>query len=121
MPYGAGDPSTPDRIGQRGIGAHHRGHGAQDILIVLEINKPVFQHTEAVVDQQGRGSKESQVPGPAKPLIALGAVGWNGKEVASYSPSDVLVELIQERLRAGEAAGALHVGVADYRLDGGQV
>src|SRR5581483_5813119 len=51
----------------------------------------------------------------AQPLVALRAVGRHVEKVAAHAPDHVLMEALQQRVRALEPTAPLEVGVADDR------
>lgn len=48
---------------------------------------------------------------PAESLVSLGTICRNGEEVSTHRPDDVLVELVQKRVRAAEEPSLFHVAV----------
>ena len=80
-----------------------RGHVAQPLR-----EEAGHVHVEARGAREGLG-----IPGPAQPLVPLRAVGGHVEEVALLSPEDVVLELVQQRVRRGELPGHRHVGVDD--------
>ena len=74
-----------------------------------------------VVQERRRRGEHLDVAGPPEPFVALRAVGGHVEEVAPQTPDHVLVQPVDERVRAGEPAGPLHVGVDHLGGDGGGV
>ena len=96
---------------------HHVGDAALLVLVGRDVGQPLGEepghvHVEARGVGEGLG-----VPGPPQPLVALRAVGRHVEEVALLPPLDVVLELVQQRVRGGELPGHRHVGVDD---DAGQ-
>ena len=81
--------------------------------------------------QEARKSRQSyrktpwgehlDVAGPAEPLVALRAVGGYVEEVAPHAPRPRSRAAGRPGVRAGEPAGALHVGVDHLGADRGRV
>ena len=93
-----------------------RHDAAARLLLEREVAQPRVEEAAHVVEE-ARGRREHlDVAGPAQPLVALRAVGREVEEVAAHAPHDVLVQLVDERVRGVEPAGALHVAV---QHDGG--
>ena len=82
-------------------------------LVGGEVAQPVREEAGDVEVERGRAREHLRVARPAEPLVALRAVGRHADEVALLPPHDVVVELVEHRVGAGEGAGARHVGVHD--------
>ena len=64
------------------------------------------------VEVEGGGPAEGLgVAGPAQALVALGAVGGDVQEVALLPPADVVLELIDQLVRALEGTGIFKIAV----------
>ncbi len=87
------------------------------VLLGGEVVEPVAQEALRVVEVGGRRGEHGEVAGPAQPLVALRAVGGHVDEVAAHPPDDVAVQLVHQRVRAGERAGAAQVGPDDDGRD----
>jgi hypothetical protein len=61
--------------------------------------------------------KNLGIAGPAQPFVSLWAVGGDVEEVVFLSPHDVVVQLIEQRVRAGKLAGRWHVRMQHDRHD----
>ena len=72
------------------------------------VKKPATSMLKAAVRRE-----DLRVARPAQPLVALRAVGRHVEEVALLPPEDVVLELVDERLRGLELARLRHVGVDD--------
>ena len=95
---------------EEGVGDHHR-NGAIAPLLEPEVPEPTGEKGGAVhVETRGR-REDLNVAGPAEALVALGAVGGEFQEVAVLAPDDVVLELVDELVRAFEVAGRSHVGM----------
>ena len=96
-------------------------HGAVVTLLATQVCEPPFEQPAHVVQVAGGRAEREQVTGPTESLVALGTVRGQVDEVAAHRPHDVVVEALQQLVRALEGAGALHVGVDDDRLEGRRV
>ena len=76
------------------------------------VKKPATSMLNAAVRRE-----HLRVAHPPEPLVALRAVGRHVDEVALLPPDDVVLELVDQRLRRLERAGRRHVRVHD---DAGQ-
>src|SRR5439155_8053048 len=65
-----------------------------------------------------RPNIDLRIAGPAKALVALGAVGGQIDEIGALSPNDVFEKAIYHRIRAFEIAGQRRVRMHDDAGDG---
>jgi len=97
------------RVGVQDVG-NHPGQAAADVLVGGNVTEPLREETRYIeVVCRGRG-EHLRVARPAEPLVALRAVGRDVEEVAPLPPHDVVLELVQERVRGLERARLLEVG-----------
>ena len=109
-PAGGGERRRQDR-------GYDERYVAVRFLLGGQILEPGVQQRGGVVEQGSGGGEHLDVAGPAEPLVALRAVGGHVQEVAAHAPHDILVELVDTRIRALEPAGAHHVGVQHHGGD----
>ena len=83
-------------------------------MIGYQIGQQGGQETSGVIEKSCGWSKDLYISGPAKSLGALWAVAGNIQEVITHAPNDVLVEAVEERIRACEPADALQVRMTNH-------
>ena len=117
MPASAqpGAPSSgPRRLGETSVKAFVRGLGVVDVEHELA-------GEAGDVEVVGAGAPEDAgVAHPAEALVALGAVGGDGEEVAALAPDAELAHLVEEFAGALEADGGRGgEAVVDEAFDAG--
>ncbi len=100
------------------IGHEERHHAVGFRLFRSQIGQPRFKETRNVVEKATRRGKDLDVAGPAQALVALGAVGRDVEKVPAHAPNNILVETVDEGIRAFEPANALHVRMTDHGAQG---
>ena len=104
---------------------HHLRHDAVDRavgqLLGCHISQPLLEEfLHIVVDGSGL-AEHLGVTGPTQPLVSLGAIGGDIQVVALLTPNDVVVQLIDLLVAAGEITGALHFRMHHHRPEGVQI
>ena len=85
-------------------------------LLEGEVAQPVREEV-LDVEEVGRGRREGcDVAGPARGARRAADSRWARRGSCPWSPHDVPVELVEQRLRALEPSGAFEVGVDDDGL-----
>ncbi len=84
-------------------------------LAVAQVLQPFAEKFAHVVVERRRSNEDLRVAGPAETFVALRAVGRDIEEIPAQAPADVAVEAVEQRIRATELSGRLHVGVQDQR------
>ncbi len=87
------------------------------VLLGSQVRQPRGKESSAVVEEASRGCEYLDVAGPAQALVALRAIGRDAEEVAAHAPHHILVEPVDQWVRALEPPSALHIGMADHRVD----
>jgi len=82
-------------------------------MIRRDVAEPLREEPRHIHVECRRSREHLRVAGPPEPLVALRAIGGHADEVPLLSPHDVVIELIEHRIRRRERAGARHVGVHD--------
>ena len=94
----------------QGVG-HHMGHAALGGLLQGHVPQPLAEEGVRVAQEGGRPAEDLRVARPAHALVPLGAVRGNVQEVVLQAPLNVVLQLIHQRVRAGEGAGSAHAGM----------
>ncbi len=63
---------------------------------------PLVEESATSMLKLARADKDLRVAGPAEAFVALRAVGGDFEEVALLAPDDVVLELLEQGMRAGE-------------------
>ena len=87
------------------------------VLLKRQVDQPRGQKAVALVQVAGGRGKDLNVAGPPEPLVALRAVGRKVQEVAPHAPDDVVMQPVDQRVRALEPPGPFHVTVDHDRGD----
>ena len=94
----------------QGVG-HHMGYAALGGLLQRHVPQPLAEEGIRVAQEGGRPAENLRVPRPAHALVPLGAVRGDVQEVVLQAPLYVVLQLVHQRVRAGEGAGSAHAGM----------
>src|SRR6516164_11469387 len=83
---------------------NHKGHGAVVLLIERDVFQPLGVKGGGVVIERGRARKDLSIAGPAETFIALRAVCRHIEKISFLAPDDVVLQLVEKRIRSLEQA-----------------
>ncbi len=86
-------------------------------MIGRDIAHPFGEETRDIHVEGGRAREDLGVSGPAQPLVALRTISRDIQEIALLPPQDIVLQLVDKRLRGRKIAGRPDVGMND---DAGQ-
>ena len=90
---------------------HRRRDVAVRALRIVDVVLPFGEERRDIHVERRCAHEHLRVAGPAQALVALRAVRGHFQEVAALAPLDVVLELVQERVRARELARRRRVRV----------
>src|SRR5207302_1711119 len=96
---------------------HERDNASCRGLFNGQVCQPRGQEASRVVEEASCGCEYLNVAGPAQAFVTLRAIGRDAEEVAAHAPHYILVEPVDQWIRAFKPAGALQIGVADHSTD----
>src|SRR5213079_933001 len=88
-------------VATQGVGNHPRDTAAW-VLIGRYIGQPLREETRDIHVERGRPREHLGISCPSEPLVALRAVGGHVEKVAALPPDDVVLELVEQRVRGYE-------------------
>ena len=91
-------------VRRRGSPARTRGPFRPSSCSAARSSQPRGQHAGAVEEERRGRGEDLDVAGPAESLVALRAVGRDVDEVAAHAPDDVLVQAVDELVRASRTS-----------------
>ena len=94
------------------IGRHVRIR-AVGTLAVAQVLQPFAEEIPDIVVKSRGADEDLRVAGPTETLVALRTIGGDVEEVAAQTPTDVAIEVVEQRVRAAELSGRSHVRVQD--------
>src|ERR1035441_7631887 len=99
------------------IAGHHTWGNTRELavgsLTIVQIDKPLGEERLDVGVQGGSADIDLGVASPTHAFVALRAIGGDVDEIGALGPVDVVVELVEHRVGAGE--GSHYGGVAAQR------
>ena len=87
---------------------NHERHRAIVFLVQRHVSQPLGVKPRRIeIERRGR-RKHLRVPGPPQPLVALRAICRHIQKIPFLSPDDVVLQLVQQRVRAFKCPGPFH-------------
>ena len=78
-------------------------------LVGRQVGQPLGEEPGYVHVERGGSAENLRIASPAQALVALRAVGGHVEEIPFLSPGDVVLELVEHRVRCFERSGDPHV------------